>query len=67
MTNLFTAMALAMGSWKLTPSFECQAVTVSSSEWNPAQTRNGGTPSGAARLKRSAIKRSMAKARASKR
>lgn len=54
--GIFRAIALALGI--ITPSIK----TI-----KPPKTRNGGTRSGAAVLKRAAKKRNAAKARASKR
>jgi len=54
--GIFRAVALALGI--TTPELKIK---------NPPKTRNGGTCSGAAVLKRAARKRNMAKARASKR
>lgn len=55
-SGIFRAIALALGI--TTPELKTR---------NPPKTRNGGTHSGAAVLKRAAKKRNMAKARASKR
>ena len=54
-SGIFRAIALALGI--KTPELKAK---------NPPKTRNGGTPSGAAILKRAAKKLNMAKARASK-
>lgn len=56
-SGIFRAIALALGIAS-TPELKTS---------NPPKTRNGGTRSGAAVLKRAAKKRNMAKARASKR